>query len=120
MRKFLKGFTYAFSGIRDTFKTELNFRFHFFAMLIALFLGFICSLTLQEWLWIFLAIASVMASELINTAIEAMADLVSADVHPLVKKAKDAAAAAVLIISIFALIVGLFVFIPKLLDLLII
>lgn len=113
MNKFFRGFGYAFSGIRDTFKTELNFRFHFFAMLIALFLGFVLSISMQEWLWVLLAIALVMALELMNTALEALANLVSLEFHPLIKKTKDAAAAAVLIVSVFALLVGGVVFIPK-------
>lgn len=115
--KFLKGFGYAFSGIRDTFKTEINFRVHFFAMILALFLGLVFSLSVFEWLWIFLAIALVMAAELFNTALEALANLISLDFNPLIKKAKDAAAAAVLIVSIFALLIGLFIFIPKFWDL---
>lgn len=115
MKSFFKGFTYAFSGIRDTFKTELNFRFHVFAMMIALALGFICALSREEWLWIGLAIALVMASELMNTAIEALADLVSVEYHPLVKKTKDASAGAVLVLSIFAILIGASIFLPKLL-----
>lgn len=111
--KFLKGFIYAFSGIRDTFKTELNFRVHFFAVILAVFLGFVFSISAFEWLWIFLAIALVMAMELINTAIEALSNLVSLEYHPLIKKAKDASAAAVLVVSVFALLIGLFIFVPK-------
>lgn len=113
MNKFLKGFGYAYSGIRATFSTELNFRFHFFAMLTALGLGFFLSISIQEWLWVFLAIALVMALELVNTALEALANLVSLEFHPLVKKAKDATAGAVLVISVFALLVGGIVFVPK-------
>lgn len=113
MIKFFKGFGYALLGISDTFKTELNFRIHVVAMLIAVGLGLFFSISMQEWLWIFLAIALVMALELMNTALEALANLVSSDFHPFIKKAKDAAAAAVLIVSIFALLVGGIVFIPK-------
>ena len=113
----MKGFGYAFSGIRDTFKTELNFRVHFFAMVVALILGLIVSLSSFEWLWVFLAIALVLAAELFNTALEALANLVSSEFHPLIKKSKDASAAAVLVISILALLIGLFIFIPKLWDL---
>ena len=117
MKVFLRGFSFAFSGIRDTFKTELNFRFHFFAMLAAIVLGFVFALSREEWLWIGLAITLVMATELMNTGIEALADLVSTEYHPLVKKAKDASAGAVLFCSIFAIIIGASVFIPKLLIL---
>jgi diacylglycerol kinase len=115
--KFLKGFGYAFAGIRDTYKTELNFRVHFFAMLFAILLGLFLSLSVFEWLWIFLAITLVMAMELINTALEALSDLASLEYNPFIKKAKDAAAAAVLVVSVFALLVGLSIFAPKLWDL---
>lgn len=117
INKFLKGFGYAFSGIRATFKTELNFRIHFFAMVIALLLGLTLSLSLFEWLWVFLAIGLVLAAELFNTALEALANSVSLEFHPSIKKSKDAAAAGVLVISILALVIGLFIFIPKLRDL---
>jgi len=57
-----------------------------------------------------------MAAELINTAIESLADLVSSEYHPLIKKTKDAAAGAVLITALFAIISGLVIFIPKLIE----
>lgn len=110
---FWKGFAYAFAGIRDTYKTEPNFRFHFFAMIFAVLLGFFLSLSVFEWLWIFLVIALVIGMELMNTALEALSDLVSQQYNPLIKKAKDAAAAAVLVLSIFALLVGFLIFVPK-------
>jgi diacylglycerol kinase len=115
--KFFKGFGYAFSGIRDTYKTEPNFRFHFFAMILVILLGLLLSISGVEWLWVFLAIALVMAMELINTALEALADSTSAKYNPLIKKAKDAAAAAVLVVSIFALLIGICIFVPKILIL---
>jgi diacylglycerol kinase len=117
VNKFLKGFAYAFSGILATFKTEINFRVHFFATIIAVLLGLFLSLSVFEWLWIFLAIALVMSMELINTALEALSDSISLEYNPLIEKAKDAAAAAVLVVSIFALLIGLCIFIPKLLGL---
>lgn len=113
-RNFIKSFGYAFSGIRDTFKSEYNFKVHLVVTIITLFLGIILSLSVFEWLWVFLAIALVCAAELFNTALEALANFVSPEFHPLIKKSKDAAAAAVLVISILALLIGLFIFIPKL------
>ena len=70
-----------------------------------------------EWLWILLSIALVLAAELFNTALESLANLVSLEFQPLIKKSKDASAAAVLVVSILALLVGVFIFIPKLWDL---
>jgi diacylglycerol kinase len=111
--KFWKGFANAFAGIRDTYKTEPNFKFHCIAMVFAVLLGFFLSLSIFEWLWILLAIALVLGMELMNTALEALSDLVSPEYNPLIKKAKDAAAAAVLILSVFAFLVGLTILVPK-------
>lgn len=69
---------------------------------------------MTEWRWIVLSIALVLVSELLNTAIEALVDLVSPGYHALAKRAKDAAAAAVLLAAIAAVIIGCTVFIPKL------
>ena len=117
IHKFIKGFGYAYSGLVHTFKTELNFRFHFFAAIAALLLGLILGISLFEWFWVFLAIGLVMATELFNTAIEALANAISLSFDPLIKKAKDASAAAVLVVSVFAFLVGLFIFIPKIWEL---
>lgn len=113
MNKFIKGFLYALSGLVDTFKTELNFRFHTLCILLAAALGIYVSLRPWEWLWVGLAIALVLSTELLNTAIESLSNLVSPDYQPLIKKAKDASAAAVLIAALFALMVAFVVFLPK-------
>lgn len=114
MLKFIKGFAYAFKGISYTFKTQINFRFHCAAALIVLLSGWYVQLNQTEWLWILAAIALVMISELVNTAIEAIVDLISPEVHPKAGQAKDSAAAAVLLAAIFAGTTGLVIFIPKL------
>lgn len=118
MKKFFKGFSFAFSGLVDTFKSEVNFRFHVFAMVVAIALGWFFSISTIEWLWLFLSIALVLAFELMNTALEAICDKVSLNHDPFIKKAKDAAAGAVLIVSAFALLVGVFIYLPKFLNLL--
>lgn len=114
MSKFIKGFAYAFKGISHTFKTQINFRFHCAAAILALLLGWYVKLNQTEWLWILAAIALVMILELLNTAIEAFVDLVSPSLHPKAGQAKDSAAAAVLLAAIFAAAVGMIIFIPKL------
>ncbi len=107
-------FVNAFHGIRAAFRDERNFRIHTVVALLALLTGYCLRLSATEWLWVSLAMAMVMAAELINTAIEALFDFVSPGEHPLAKKAKDTAAAAVLIAAVFALVVGLVIFGPKL------
>lgn len=94
--------------------SENNARIHLLASIVVISTGIYVELSAQEWLWIALAIALVWILEAINTAIEALVDLASPDFHPLAGKAKDIAAAAVLIASIFAVIVGIIIFFPKL------
>lgn len=113
MNKFLKGFTHAIDGIASTYKTELNFRFHAAALVVVLFAGLFFELSATEWMWVALSCTLVLAAELFNTALEALSDALSTAYHPLIKRAKDAAAAAVLITALFSLVVGLLVFIPK-------
>lgn len=118
MKKFFKGFSFAFSGLTDTFKSEVNFRFHVFAMVLAIAFGWFFSLSTTEWLWIFLSIALVLSFELMNTALEAVCDKLSLNHDSFIKKAKDAAAAAVLIVSAFAFLVGVLIYFPKIVELL--
>lgn len=113
MLKFIKGFGYAFSGVAYAFKTQLNFKFHVVALLLTALAGWYFKLSANEWLWIVAASAIVLITELINTAIEVLVDLVSPDYNPKAKIIKDVAAASVLIAAIAAAIIGLIIFIPK-------
>lgn len=114
-QKFIKSTTFAIKGIGSMIKSENNARIHLLASALVISAGFYFQLNLQEWLWISLAITLVWILEALNTAIEAIIDLVSPKFHPLAGKAKDIAAGAVLIASIFALIVGTIIFLPKVL-----
>ena len=82
----------------------------------ACFTGLWLQIEKQDWLILVLTIAMVWMAECFNTALEQVVDLVSPDIHPLARQAKDVAAAAVLISAIFSLIVGLIIFLPPLLD----
>jgi diacylglycerol kinase len=113
---FYQSFSYAFAGIISTIKSETNFKIHAISALLAVAMGLLFQITMYEWLWISLAIAFVMVAELINTSIESLANLVSPEYHSLIKKTKDAAAGAVLIAAIFALICGIIIFIPRLIE----
>jgi diacylglycerol kinase len=70
-------------------------------------------LTNTEWCWIIIAIALVFITEMLNTSIEFLTDLVSPNYHPLAKNTKDVAAGAVLVAAIIAIILGLMIFLPK-------
>jgi diacylglycerol kinase (ATP) len=108
-------FQYAFSGLSSFIMNERNARIHFFAAAVAILLGLYVELKSTEWLWIALAICLVFAAELFNSALEKLADRISQERDPRIKAAKDMAAASVLICSIFALVVGIIIFAPKLL-----
>lgn len=103
-------FGYAYEGIVYTVATQRNMRFHLCAAVATIIALAVLGLGIRDCLLILLAIALVMAAELINTALEKAVDLSTEEVHPLAKAAKDAAAGAVLVCAVFAVIAGLFVF----------
>ena len=113
-----KSFGYAFEGIFDTIKAERNMQIHCFMTLCVVIAGFVCRITWSEWLVCLILFALVTSFELMNTALEAVVDLVTEEKKPLAKKAKDAAAGAVLASALFAALIGLMIFIPKIPNLL--
>jgi diacylglycerol kinase len=117
-KKVWKSFEYAFSGIIVLLKEEPNARFHLLATIVSLFFGFFFKLSSQEWLALLFAIALVWVAEIFNTALENLSDRISLEKDPFIKKAKDLAAAAVLISALVALIIGLLLFLPPLIQLL--
>lgn len=115
LSKRLQSFKYGFAGFKWLFRTETNARIHLTAALLVIIPGFILQLSPFEWLWIILAIILVFMAELINSAIEYLADALHPGHHEKIGKAKDMAAAATLLAAIFAVLVGMVVFGSKLL-----
>jgi diacylglycerol kinase (ATP) len=115
IKKRMQSFRHAFNGVKILVKEEHNAWIHLTAMLFTVVLGFICKVSKTEWLALIFAMGLVLAMELINTALENLANYSSPGMHPLVKKVKDLSAAAVLIAALTALSIGLLIFIPKLL-----
>jgi diacylglycerol kinase len=113
IQKRLASFRYAFRGLADLFKSQPNARIHLAATVVAVAAGFFFGVSLAEWAMLVLCIAMVLSLEAANTALEHLTDLVSPDFHPLAGRAKDVAAAAVLIAAIGAVLVGCFIFFPK-------
>lgn len=97
--------------------SQHNAWIHAAATASVLLLGFYFGFSKAEWCWIVLAIVSVWTAEGFNTAFEFLADVSSPGFHPLVKKAKDVAAGAVLIAAIGAAAIGLLVIGPYLMEL---
>ena len=112
-RKRARSFRYAFRGLATLIKNEHNARIHLAATVCVLGAGFFFGLSAGEWIAVVMAIAVVFSAEALNSAVEALADLVSPGYHPLVKKAKDLAAGAVLLMAIGAAATGLIIFLPK-------
>jgi diacylglycerol kinase len=116
MKRFLKSFGYAFSGLSYAFKSQFNFKVHVAVLAFVCFFGWYYRLSASEWLWIILASGVVFMAELFNTAIEVLVDFVSPEVHPKAKIVKDVAAGAVLVTALMAVVIGLVIFIPKLFE----
>ena len=111
-----KSFGYAFQGIFNTIRTERNIKIHCAAAILVTIFGIWLQISKTEWMICFILFGLILALELVNTAVEATVDLFTEERKPLAKKAKDAAAGAVLIAAIFAAVIGILIFIPKLLE----
>ena len=113
----LRSFRYAFNGIIDLIRYEHNFRIHLFVLLTVILAGVIFRISLTEWMAILFVSALVLISESFNSSLENLSDAVSPGTNEKIRRAKDVAAAAVLISVIAAILTGLIIFIPKSLSL---
>lgn len=112
-----RSFRFAFSGIKEALKSEPNLKIHFLLAFLAFVLAYILKFSSVEWAILVITIGLVWILELINTSLEAIVDLVSPEVKEKAKNAKDVAASAVLISALTSLLVGAFLFLPKILRL---
>ena len=116
-RDVISSLEFALTGIFTAIKEERNMRNHAVSAVVVVLAGFLFQVSAIEWLFLFLSIFLVIAFEIMNSAIENVVDLAS-DYHFSIraKNAKDMAAGAVLVVSGFAVITGLIIFLPKLWD----
>lgn len=105
-----RSFRYAWRGLRAMLASQHNAWIHAIAGLGACALGWMLGISLAEWCIVALAIVAVWTAEALNTAFEFLCDVAAPEFHPLVEKAKDVAAGAVLIAATGALAVGLLIF----------
>jgi diacylglycerol kinase (ATP) len=112
----LRSFKSAFSGLKQILRHEHNFRIHLSFLIIVIVGGIYFRITTGEWIAVAIVSALVLAAECFNSAIEYLADIVSPDTNPMIKKVKDSAAAGVLIVAIIAFITGLIIFIPEIIE----
>ena len=116
-RDVISSLEFALTGIFTAFKEEKNMRSHVLSAVAAIIAGLIFRISAAEWLFLLLSIFLVIAFEIMNSAVEKVVDLAS-DYHfsMRAKNAKDMAAGAVLVVSGFAVVTGLIIFVPKIWD----
>lgn len=111
-------FKVAFNGLKIVFAQESSFRYQLFILIAIIILGIFLNLSIVEWAIIAAISATVLTFEIINTAIENIVDVIYPGYHENAKRIKDISAGAVLIAAIGAFIVGLLIFVPKIMELL--
>jgi len=109
-------FIHAAAGIVHAFRVETNFRIHVLLLLLTIALGVALHISAIEWLFIAGCSMLVLSMELLNTAVEKLCDLVTAEYHPLIKIIKDVAAGAVLISAAGSVLTGIIIFLPKIIN----
>ena len=117
LKKFFYSFSFPIKGLKYAYRNEQNVTVDVGIAVLVIVFGFIFRLSAGEWAVLMLTIGAVISLELVNTAIEATIDLITEEYHPLAKVAKDTSAAAVFIIAIVAAVVGLIIFLPKVIAL---
>lgn len=115
-RERLRSFGFALNGLYLLFKEEHNARIHLVFSFVAIFLGLFFRISRTEWMFVVLSIGLVFVAEIMNSAIERLADFVTKEKHKAIQQTKDLAAGAVLVSAISALVAGLFIFVPKCLS----
>lgn len=110
-------FKFAFNGLKILITEEHNARIHCFATFFVVIAGFMFNISAFEWITIVLSIGLVISMEIVNSSIENTMDFISQERNQQIKRIKDLSASAVLVSTVVALVVGLIVFVPKILEL---
>ncbi len=117
-RRRLRSFQYAFRGIRFMITTQHNFWIHLVMASLVVIAGFLLHISLIEWMLSIFAMGMVLSAETFNSAIEQLTDLTHPDIHPTAGRIKDLAAGATLLAAIAAALIGLLIFVPKIIAIL--
>ncbi|MDR2810162.1 MAG: diacylglycerol kinase family protein [Tannerellaceae bacterium] len=115
-RKRFISFKYAFRGIARLFRYEHNAWIHAVIGIITVIAGFLCRISCAEWVVVILVTGIVLAAETFNSSIEKLADVVSPEYSKAIRDIKDLSAGAVLFTAMTAVLIGLIIFLPKLMD----
>ena len=114
-KNLIDSFKHAFEGIRVAIKSERNLQIHIAIMFLVIIIGIILKISVVEWFVCLLLFGGVISLQMINTAIETTVDLITME-NSKAKLAKDASAGAVLVMAIVSVIIGLIIFVPKILE----
>lgn len=114
----MKRFIHAINGLVSAIRSEVNMRIHIIVSVLVCIAGFYFQISSVEWIVLVLCIVLVISFELINTSIEELCNMVQPEQHPIIKKVKDIAAAAVLVAATGSVVAALIIFLPKLISLL--
>ncbi len=118
IKRLRKSFGYAFKGIDDVIEHEPNMKIHVVVAILVVIMAIILKVSIIEWIILVLLIGAVLAAETINTTIENLVDMYTKEYDEKAKIVKDTAAGTVLILAITSAIIGLIIFIPKIIYLL--
>lgn len=114
-KKIVNSFKYAIQGIISSFKSERNMKIHVLFMILVIIAGILLKISKVEWIICIILFAMVIGAEMFNTAIETVVDIAMPEKNEKAKIAKDVSAGAVLIMAIAAAIIGVIIFLPKIL-----
>ena len=112
-KRLVNSFKYAFTGIKTAYLGEQNLRIHTIMAILVIICGFLFKISYIEWFICLVLIGLVLMAEFFNTSIEYVVDLASPGINDLAKAAKDVASAGVLVMAIISAIIGLIIFVPK-------
>ena len=113
----IMSFKYAFAGLSELWQKEKNTRIHLFFTIIVIIFSFLLKVSAAEFCILILTISAVWGAEAMNSSVERVVDLITLEKHPLAKAAKDLAAGSVLLFAIGSVIIGVVIFLPKIISL---
>lgn len=116
-KRLVDSFKHAYDGLTDAYNSEQNLCIHTFIAILVIVFGFVLKISYIEWLICLVLIGLVITAELFNTTFEHLVDLVCPNIDPIAKKVKDSASAAVLVFAFISAIIGLIIFVPKIISL---
>ena len=117
IKRFFNSIKFSIEGLVHAYQNEQSLLLHGFCTILAILLGIFLKISFNQWAVVLIALVVVLAVELLNTAVEATVDLITKEIHPLAKVAKDCGSAAAFVSSIMAFIICLFIFMPKIIAL---